>query len=288
MRTTSILSSANLLEHVVARELFRIGSLSVTNHIFMVIVAGAIMLIAFPLILRRPQIVPVGVQNAVEAVCLYFRDEVAKPFLHEHTDRFLPFIWTLFFFILTCNLLGLLPVAAVVYVLSIGRIEGLGGTPTGNIYVTGALAAMTFLLVHIAGAWTQSLTQRRQGRPWLAAIVVGTAMYFYKIVPHIGGVAGIILFPLLFLMEILSLVAKSIALAIRLFVNMLAGHLVLAVVLLLVTLYKSLGMSILIAGIGVVGGVAVSCLELFVAFLQAYIFTFLATIFIGMAVNQEH
>ena len=107
-------------------------------------------------------------------------------------------------------------------------------------------------------------------------------------VPHIEGVIGIILFVPLFLLEFLGLFVKSVALAIRLFANMIAGHILLAVLIIFVTMANSMYMKLFVGSLSILGSVAISGLELFVAFLQAYIFTFLATIFIGMAVHQEH
>jgi len=288
MADVMILSSSNPLDHVVSHEVGRIGSVPVSNHMIMVVLAGVLMLITFLTISRSWRLVPSGVGNFFEAICVYFRDEVARPILHEHTDRFIGFIWTIFFFILFCNLLGMVPVASIVYFLSLGRLKEIGGTPTSNIYVTGALATFTFAMIHASGIWNNVLHQRHSGRPWHSAAIVGFFVYWYKMVPHIGGVVGVLLFPLLFVLEFLGVVVKSFALAMRLFANMLAGHTVLAVLLLFVSMCKTLGMGLFVAGVSIMGSVALSCLELFVAFLQAYIFTFLATVFIGMAVHQEH
>jgi len=286
-----LLGSSNPLDHVVAHNLFEINAfgytIPVNNHMIMLTVTAVIMLLVFPLVARRQELVPHGVRNFFEAICVYFREEVARPMLHDQTDRFIGLIWTFFFFILFNNLLGLIPVASILYLVSGGRLQEVGGTATGNIYVTGALAALTFILVHVAGIWNNILHERHH-RPWLAAVPMGTLKYFYKMVPHIPGVIGYVLFLPLFVLEFLGLAVKSVALAIRLFSNMIAGHILLGVLLFFITLAHSVGLGLFVAGISVTGSVAISLLELFVAFLQAYIFTFLATIFIGMAVHQEH
>lgn len=285
-----ILASSNPLTHVVAHDLFTIPGLGITvnNHMIMMAIAATIMLILFPLVMRRREMVPSGVQNFFEAICVYFRDEVARPMLHGETDRFMGLIWTMFFFILFCNLLGLIPLAGVVYLLSGGHLEEVGGTATGNLYVTGALAAVVFVMIQVFGIQQNVRHERHAHRSWPTAIARGTVMYFVKLVPHIDGTLGKILFVPLLGLEMLSLFVRSVALAIRLFANMIAGHILLAVLLLFITMAPSIGLKIVVAGMSVLGSVAISMLELFVAFLQAYIFTFLATIFIGMAVHQEH
>jgi len=288
-----LLASSNALEHVAPHTLFRVGSLTINNHLFMAGVASVLMLAVFLVVFRSPQIVPSGVQNFFEAICVYFRDEVARPVLHEHTDRFMPFIWTMFFFILFSNLLGMIPLGSLLY-LTIGLPLGLAGlkefygTPTANIYVTGALAAFTFVMIHVSGILNNIAHRRAAGSPLLSAAIVGFFLYWYKMVPHIGGVLGVVLFVPLFFLEFFGLFVKSVALAIRLFANMVAGHIVLAMLLLFVTMVSSMLGRVLVGSVSAVGAVAISCLELFVAFLQAYIFTFLATLFIGMAVHQEH
>lgn len=283
-----MLAAANPLEHVVAHPIFEVFGVVVNNHMIMATVAAGLTMAILVPVLRVRQVVPSGLRNAVESVCTYFRDEVARPFLHDHTDRFIPFIWTLFFFILFCNLLGVIPVASIVYLISGGTLKEVGGTATGNIYVTGALAAFTFVMIHVSGIWSKIAQQRGKGRSLVAAGIIGFFMYWYKMVPHIGGVAGVVLFVPLLALEILGVMVKSVALAIRLFANMVGGHTVLAVLLGFIAMGKTLVAGMLVAWATVAGVVAMSLLELFVAFLQAYIFAFLATLFIGMAVHQDH
>ncbi|MFA5863698.1 MAG: F0F1 ATP synthase subunit A [Phycisphaerae bacterium] len=282
------MASANPLDHVVAHDIFKIGSITVNNHMIMLTVVAVIMLVVFPIVTRRRQMVPTGVRNFFEAICVYFRDEVARPMLHDQTDRFIGLIWTFFFFILFCNLLGMVPIGSILFLASAGKLKEIGGTPTGNIYVTGALASLMFIMIHVSGIWQNMYLEHHHGKPWPQAVVKGFFLYWYKLVPPIGGVIGYILFPLLFLLEFLGVASKSFALAVRLFANMLAGHTVLAIMLFFIALPTSYGMGLFVAGASVVGSVALSGLELFVAFLQAYIFTLLATVFIGMSVHQEH
>lgn len=277
-----LLASDNPLSHVVQHPLVtkpaEFGPLTpegqitlLSDQIVMMIVAGLLLMLFVPSMVRRRRgakgvdaLVPVGPANALEAICQYLRKDVAEPVLHEHTDRFIKYIWSVFFFILTINLLGLLPIAAV---SALGELH-LGGTATANIWVTGTLAVLTMFMMIVNGlrlGGIQYLAHFSPGPLWLA--------------------------PLLIPIEIIGLLARVCALAIRLFANMFAGHVLLAV---LVGLILSAGTA-LGAGMGlgialplVAASVAISMLEVFVAFLHAFIFAFLTALFIGLSVVFHH
>lgn len=279
------LAAADPMQHILPHGLFQVGPLNFTNHMLMLVMAAVLMLVAFPLLARNYPMVPAGARNLIEAMMEFVREGVARPVLHENTDRFMPFLWTLFFFILTNNLLGLVPLDALsVLILGRGHIFG---TATAGLSVTAGLAFVAFVVIHVSGIVEQIRHQMHHGRSFGGAVIVGFLMYWYNFVPHIPGVVGIVLFvPLLFL-ELIGALVKPFALAIRLFANMMAGHVVLASLLILAPVIKGLGD----AGIAlptILGCAALSCLELFVAFLQAYIFTFLTCMFIGAAVSPEH
>lgn len=215
--------------------------------------------------------VPTGFGAMVEMVCEYWRREVAEPHLGEHADKFIKFIWTVFFWVWTMNVLGLIPFGTVFPVLFEAlHIEGvyIGGTPTSNIWVTGTLAVITMVLMVFNGL-------RYGGKAYLAHFVPGP----------------IWMAPLMLPVEIAGLIAKVAALAIRLFANMIAGHVLLAVLLSMILMAgQALGT---VAGLGlslplVAAIVAINLLELFVASLQAFIFTYLTVLFIGMSVNVHH
>jgi F-type H+-transporting ATPase subunit a len=196
--------------------------------------------------------------NMLEVMLLFIRDQVARPAIGRHdADRFLPFLWTIFFFILSLNLIGLLPWT---------------GSPTGAMGVTSALALITFIIVIGAGMRKYGLV-----RFWIGQV------------PHmeLPFVMGIFLRPMIFCLEVLGLLIRHFVLAIRLFANMFAGHLVLAVI---VGFIAATAPTVLWYGVmpsSVLGAVALDLLELMVAFIQAYVFTFLAALFIGMAVHQH-
>lgn len=226
------------------------------------VAAGLMILIFVPLALRisrggRPR----GLfWNFFEVMLVFIRDEVARPAIGRHdADRFLPFVWNIFFFVLFCNLLGMVPWA---------------GSPTGALSVTGTLALIALCTVIGTGM-----------------AKFGVAGYWTGMVPHMDlpWVLSVLLKPMLMVIEIMGLCIKHSVLAVRLLANMFAGHLVLAVIIGFIGATANTFV-VLWAGVAigsVAGAVALSLLELFVAFLQAYVFTFLSALFIGMAVHPH-
>lgn len=196
--------------------------------------------------------------NLLEAMVVFIRDQVARPAIgHHDADRFTPFLLTLFFFVLACNLFGLLP---------------WGGSPTGALATTAALALVTFLTVVGAGM-----------------AKLGPIGFWTGQVPHMDlpPVLAILLKPMIFCIEVMGLCIKHFILAVRLLANMLAGHMVLAVILAFIAASAGSMAFWVVGPASVLGAVALSLLELFVAFLQAYIFAFLSALFIGMAVHPH-
>jgi F-type H+-transporting ATPase subunit a len=199
--------------------------------------------------------------NAMEGLLTFVRDFVAKPCIGEHdADRFVPFLWTLFLFILFCNLLGMFPFL---------------GSPTANITVTFVLALVTFLVIHGS-----------------AIARMGPIAYVKSYAPHMDVPFGMgyVLAPFIAFLEIIGQVIKAFVLAVRLFANMFAGHTVLAFILIFIVMVKDTGWYLFwpITIGSVLGVVALSLLELFVAFLQAFIFVFLAALFLGSALHPAH
>ena len=196
--------------------------------------------------------------NMFETTVLFIRDAVVRPGIGRHdADRFLPFILTIFFFILFCNLMGLIPGA---------------GSPTASLSVTAPLAFITFLVGIGAGMKKYGLV-----RFWTGLCPPLEISFGLKIV----------LVPMILVLEILGLFIRYGVLAVRLLANKFGGHLGLAII---IGFIPALAGSLLwygVAPVTVFGAVAISMLELFVAFLQAYVFSFLAALFIGMAVHQH-
>jgi F-type H+-transporting ATPase subunit a len=232
--------------------------------ILQVIAAGLVALFYIPMG-RRLQNgeVPRGWSINVREVLLTFvRDNIAKPNIGEHdADKFVPFLWTLFLFILFNNLLGMVP---------------LFGSATGSIFVTLGLAIVVFFAIHGS-----------------AIAKMGFGPYLLSMWPHIDVPipgAGFIIKLFVFLIEIMGVLVRNLVLAVRLFANMFAGHMVLATILIFIWAARNTNPALwaTITLSSVVGQVALSLLELFVAFLQAFIFVFLASLFMGMALHPEH
>jgi F-type H+-transporting ATPase subunit a len=236
-------------------------SFAITKFMVLEVVAGLLVLWIFTTLARKAaagQPIRGRFWNFWEAIALYIRDEVVRPTIgdghhDEHdshaahgghdeaahkaghpADKYLPFIWSTFFFILICNLLGAIPWL---------------GSPTGHIWVTGVFAVTTLFVVIRAGM-----------------TVVGPVGFWKSLVPHMDVPAWLAFFivPMIWVLEFVGLMIKHGVLAVRLFANIMAGHTVIAVIL------------------GFIMDVANS-----VAFLQAYVFVFLATVFIGTAIHPH-
>jgi F-type H+-transporting ATPase subunit a len=274
----------------------------ISKYMILQVLLGLILLFIFSRLARQlaSGAPPKGrLANLLEAFILFIRDQIARPAIDAHDDhggheghgehgghgghghaghtghaghghaaavvsahegdRFVPLLLSLFFFVLGCNLLGMVPWA---------------GSPTASFSVTLALASVTFVTVVVAG-------MRK----------FGPIGFFTNQVPSMDLPLplAIILKPMIFAIEILGLLIKHLILAVRLLANMVAGHLVLLGIMGLITAAASysMGMWATVTGISVISSTLFSVLELFVAFLQAYIFTFLSALFIGASVHQH-
>jgi F0F1-type ATP synthase membrane subunit a len=148
---TTILAAGDPIDHVLEHTLFDIGGLPVTNQMLMAVVAAVLMLLIFPTLFSRAQVdAPRGARNFFESIMEFLRVEVFRPALKEHTDRFVPFLWTMFFFILFSNLLGQIPIGEFIGLFT-GHASHLGGTATGSLKTTAALAICAFLFIHFNG-----------------------------------------------------------------------------------------------------------------------------------------
>jgi len=149
---TILLAAADPTSHILPHDLFHIGPIVVTNQMLMATVAAILMLLIFPGLFKQPiSDAPTGARNFFESIMEFLRVEVVRPALKEHTDRFIPFLWTLFFFILFCNLLGFIPLGDLLGLISGGRLAEIGGTATGNVNTTGALAVCALFAIHVSG-----------------------------------------------------------------------------------------------------------------------------------------
>ena len=233
--------------------------LSPTKHMALLVIAAVLCLFLFisaarSLRRRDPNRAPSGWANAVETLVVFFRDEVVRTNIGHGADAYTPYVLTVFFFILVNNLLGLVPFM---------------GSATGNLAVTAALALLTFILVEVSGM--RALGPRGY---------LGTIFYAPKgLNPIATGLMLIIMTPV----EFLGKLTKPFALAIRLFANMTAGHTLILSLIGMIFVFSNLTLGRWgIAGASVAMSSAIMILEVFVAFLQAYIFAMLTAVFIGL------
>ncbi len=226
--------------------------LSITKHVVFLWVAALIVALLAVTAARknRASLVPKGIGNLIEVFVVFIRDEVAVPNMGSAGLRYLPYLLTTFFFILTMNLLGLIPY---------------GATSTGNINVTAGLAIIAFIMIQVAAI-------RAQG--------------FGHYLAHLTGGVHWALWPIMIPIEILGLFTKPFALCIRLFANMTGGHLVIISLIGLIFLFKNF----FIVPVPIAFALGINMLELFVAVLQAYIFTMLTSLFMGLGIQaaQAH
>ncbi|MBM3994517.1 MAG: F0F1 ATP synthase subunit A [Planctomycetes bacterium] len=199
--------------------------------------------------------------NFFEFILTFIRDNIAKPYIGKEADRYVPYLWTVFLFVLTCNLLGMIPFL---------------GSPTASFSVTLVLATGTYILITVS-----------------SIMRFGWKAHLMSFAPHMDMPLAmkIPLWMILWPIEFMGLLLKCFVLAVRLFANVFAGHMVLATILLFIPAVKHTGeglfWGVTVASVVVV--TAMSLLELFVAFLQAYLFTFLTALFLGGVLEHaEH
>ena len=207
---------------------------------------------------KRPNQAPHGLQSLVEMLVVYVRDSIVRPMIGEkHYQRYLPYLLTLFFFIFFCNILGLIPFFPA------------GANITGNLAVTATLAVITFLITNISG----------------------NRHYWTDIFNTPGVPAWLKIFPLMPLVEVIGVFTKPIVLMIRLFANITAGHIMILSFMALIFILGGIFGAGVGAGVTVVSvfmSVFISLLECLVAYIQAFVFTMLTALYIGMAVEEPH
>ena len=263
--------------------------LSVTKHVFMLWLVASVVFVVVTTVVRRylasGRPVPSGMMNAIEAIVLYVRDEIVQPNVGKKwVNTWTPLILTLFVFILCANAIGLIPLFDVVALIDhfvlhtapdsfLKQVVHGGTTATANFNVTAALATITFGAIIVAGTKAY-----------------GFVAHWKNLVPH--GLAWPI-YILLIPIEVMGMFVRPFALTMRLAANMTGGHIAILAILSFVFLFAEMfGTSL--AGIGVGIGVSVplavgiSALEIIVVLVQAYVFTLLTAVFIGMAIHVHH
>ncbi|OIN58867.1 F0F1 ATP synthase subunit A [Arsenicibacter rosenii] len=229
---------------------------SITKNVASLLLSAVLLLVIFSSVSKGYQQnrgkAPKGLQSFLEPIILFIRDEVVKPNIGPKYERYLPYLLTLFFFILVNNLLGLLPGAANL---------------TGNIAVTMTLAVITFLIVNFSG----------------------NKHYWMHLVKPTG--VPLALLPVMVPVEIVGVFMKPFSLMVRLFANITAGHIIILSLLGLIFIAKNLGGSGIASGISplvAIFTIFMNLIELVVAFLQAFIFTLLSSMYIGSAIEEHH
>ena len=223
---------------------------SISRNVAILWVVGAVLVVMFTMMARkyRKSTVPKGFANVLETLVVFVRDEIVVPTSGKVGEALMPFFLTLFFFILACNLLGLIP---------------FGHSVTGDVSVTAGLALIAFILIQYQHIRTNGLG---------------------GYLKHLTGGVHWLMWPIMVPVEFLGLFTKPFALCIRLFANMTAGHVVILSLLGLIFFFQS----IFVAPLSVGFALFIDVLELLVAFIQAYIFTMLTSLFIGIGLPHDH
>ncbi|MDP1678138.1 MAG: F0F1 ATP synthase subunit A [Bacteroidota bacterium] len=224
-------------------------NMSITKHVVFLWFAAIILVVALSIVARKnlKNKVPRGFGNLVEVFVMFVRDEIVIPNMGKRGLKYLPYLLTNFFFILVMNLLGLFPY---------------GASATANVSVTAGLAIIAFLMIQISAI-------RAQG--------------FGHYLAHLTGGVHWALWPIMIPIEVLGLFTKPFALCIRLFANMTGGHIVILALIGLIFVFQTIAVAL----ISVAFALGIYMLELFVAFLQAYIFTMLTSLFMGLGMQTE-
>ncbi len=263
--------------------------LSVTKHVLMLWIVAALLLFLVTTTVRRylksGRPVPSGFMNALEAVVLFVRDDIVRPNVgNKWVNTWTPLLLTFLFFIFTANAIGLIPIFDVIALVDhyalhtapdsfLKQVVHGGTTATANFNVTAALASITFASIIIAGSKAH-----------------GVVKHWMNLVPH--GLAWPI-YILLIPIEIMGMFVKPFALTMRLAANMTGGHIAILAILSFVFLFaEKFGQALPGIGVGLVMSVplavGISALEIIVVMVQAYVFTLLTAVFIGMAIHVHH
>jgi F-type H+-transporting ATPase subunit a len=263
--------------------------LSVTKHVLMIWIVAALVFFIVTLTVRRyikqDRLVPSGLMGAIEAMVEFIRDSIAQPNVGtKWVNTWTPLLLTLFLFILSANAIGLIPIFDLLALLNhtvlhlpedsffVKMLHG-GVTATGNFNVTAALATVTFVVIIAAGTRAHGFVQ-----------------HWKNLAPHgLPGPVYIILIPI----EIMGMFVRPFALTMRLAANMTGGHIALLSIISFVFIFAELfGRAFAGIGVGLVlslpMAVGISALEIIVVLVQAYVFTLLTAVFIGMAIHAHH
>ena len=261
---------------------------SVTKHVFMLWVVAALLFFVVTTMVRRyikqERLVPTGFMSGLEVVVEFVRDGIVRPSVGDKwTAMWAPLLLTLFFFILTANAIGLIPVFEVLSLANhwvfhaseeslFGRMLHGGATATSNFNVTAGLAIVSFFAIIVAGSKAH-----------------GAVQHWKNLVPHgVSPFLAVALIPI----EILGMLVRPFALTMRLAANMTGGHIAILAILSFVFIFAEMAGQFVGIGVGLLFSVplavAITALEIIVVAVQAYVFTLLTAVFIGMAIHAHH
>jgi len=261
---------------------------SVTKHVFMLWLVATLVFVVVTFVVRRyirqDRLIPTGFMSALEVVVEFIRDSVVRPSVGDKwTMTWTPLLLTLFAFILTANAIGMIPLFELLGLLNhtvlhasdesfLGRLVHGGATATSNFNVTAALAVVSFFSIIVAGSKAH-----------------GAVQHWKNLVPHgVSPFLAVVLIPI----EILGMFVRPFALTMRLAANMTGGHIAILAILSFVFIFAEMAGHVVGMGIGLVFSVplavAISALEIIVILVQAYVFTLLTAVFIGMAIHAHH
>jgi F-type H+-transporting ATPase subunit a len=252
----------------------------ITNHMTMTLVAALAVVLVLRFVANRVRPVGEGLEafqtkgflsQIFEGLCIFLRDTVAKPNFGPLTDKYIGYVWSIFFFVWFCNVLGLVPVGSLLGMIH-PSMKHWGGTATSNLSLNIILALSSFvaiLYIGIREAGLKNFLSHFNPLGWEKMLGIGIPLYF---------------------LEWMGLLIKCSVLALRLFGTMMAGHLVIAafVELIFKAAEINAGMGLLVGLVVLIGCVMLTLLELFIATLQAYIFTFLTVLFISSTIGHGH
>lgn len=274
----NVLAVDNPLNHVVDQPILKVGDIwLISNVTVMLVVVGLVLTLAMIAAAKRIAVAPAGSAegfrsrgiwaNMVEATNVYLRNDVFRPILRQDTDRFTPLLWTFFWFILIGNLFGLIPFRDITGLMGINHGHGIGGTVTQSIWVTGALALMAFVLIN-------GVALARDPKGYFAHMTAGTPWPMWFIMVPV---------------ELLGVLVKPFALAMRLFANMTGGHVVVAVMLMFVKMLVDglSGVGYVLSFLPLLAMIGIYFLEVLVALIQAFVFTFLTCLFLGQLIVHD-
>jgi len=263
-----------------------------SSAIVSILITAVVLVAVVVPIARKHGRLPKGAANFLELLVVFVRDMIARPALRDRAYEHLPFLITLFVFILGMNLMGLVPLEAAA---KAAGLPAMGHTATSIPTVCAALASLALLKILVSGLAVQARQwQATSNWPMFLCCALSPLLWFRSLSPRVPGIIGKLLVVPLALLELIGALSKFFALMVRLCANILSGHALLAIMLLFVFQAVRAWLEtratdlFFVAPAALLGGVAISLLELLVAGLQAYVFTFLTAMFLELYASEAH